>query len=140
MRLLLLAALCAAAGAAPRRPRAQTILTHDDPAVGTYVSSGRDRGASPARGPPGTPPGAAHRTCFVRQRVYLERVRAIVQGMHPTLPMPVGALGRMMTAVVDADPGYESEGFLRLGLPAVWARIARTPSAPVAHPGDAALE
>jgi hypothetical protein len=76
----------------------------------------------PGRGPSGPA------RLLVGQRAYLERVRAIVAGMQPTMPMPPNALAAMTSAVEAAYPGHGFGGFLRLGLPAVWARLAAAPT------------
>lgn len=81
------------------------------------------RSVHPGRGPAG---GAK---LLDDQQAYLEKVISIVATEKPTLPRDEAALARAEQAVVRAYPDYGFPVFLKIGLPAEWARqsVNRTP-------------
>lgn len=68
-----------------------------------------------------------------RQERYLRDVVGVVVRERPTLPAPAGAIDRVKGRVLELYPHYGFEVFLDIGLPAVWARQAKT-SGPAARP------
>lgn len=73
----------------------------------------------PGRGKSGGP------ELLTAERVYLEKVIALVAEERPTLPIPEAGLERAKAKIVAAYPHHGFPVFLDIGLPAEWERQAR---------------
>jgi len=83
------------------------------------IRARKPRYVHPGRGASGGP------DLLETQARYLRDVMRFVAEENPKMPPPEGALEKVKEKIVRAYPGYGFEVFLRIGLPAEWARQSR---------------